>query len=134
MTTAIHSYQHACDVIKPLAAKNDLEKYFDIYDVSDADVQETGTDLTAEESDDLEALKTLKILAARFHLIRKILLCCLLALDADGSRADFTRWSTAVGELETIGTATEEADEQLHSVLSETEGRKKSSKSKGRPR
>lgn len=121
MTTIIPSYQLACDIIKPFAERNNLEKYFDIYDISEADVREAATELTTEESDDMEALKILKILAARFHMIRKIFLCCLLALDADGGKADFIRWSTAVDEIETLSTATGEADDQLRRVLSETE-------------
>lgn len=123
LTTIIPSYQLACDIIKPLAEKNDLEKYFDIYDISEADVREAATELTAEESSDLESLKTLKLLAARFHLIRKIFLCCLLALDADGGRPDFLRWSAAVDEIETLNTATGEADSQLRRVLGETESK-----------
>lgn len=126
LTTIIPSYQLACDVIKPFSEKNDLDKYFDIYDISDADVREAGTDFTSEESgDDLEALTTLRILAARFHLIRKIFLCCLLALDANGGQGDFVRWSTAIDEIEAISTATEEADDHLRSVLSETESKLK---------
>jgi len=66
-------------------------------------------------------LRVLKILAARFHTIRKIFLCSLLALDANGGKPDFLRWSTALEELHAVAGTTGDAEERLHQILNEEE-------------
>ena len=73
------------------------------------------------EFDDLDSLRVLKILAARFHTTRKVLLCCLMALDAHGGKPDFLRWNTAVDELHTVGAVTGEAEDRFRRILSEEE-------------
>jgi hypothetical protein len=77
----------------------DLEKYYDIYDISDVDFDEAMLGYSETEFEDVESLRALKILAARFHTTRKVFLCCLMALDAHGGKPDFLRWSTAIDEL-----------------------------------
>jgi hypothetical protein len=99
----------------------DLEKYYDIYDISDTDFSEAMLSHSNTEFEDPESLRVLKILAARFYTIRKIFLCCLLALDAHGDKPDFLRWSTAVDEIHRLWAVTGEAEERLHQILSEEE-------------
>jgi len=93
----------------------------DIYDVSDVDLSETISGYSETEFDDMESVRVLKILAARFHTARKIFLCCLMALDAHGGKPDFLRWNTAVDEIHAVGTVTNEAQERLREILTEEE-------------
>ena len=101
----------------------DLEKYFDIYDVSDTDFSEAMLGYSETEFDDIESVRVLKILAARFHTARKIFLCCLMALDAHGGKPDFLRWSNAVDEIRIVSTITNEAELRLREILSEEESK-----------
>ena len=99
----------------------DLEKYYDVYDISDTDFSEAMRSYSETEFEDPESLRVLKILAARFYMIRKIFLCCLLALDAHGGKPDFLRWNTAVDEIHGVLTATRESEERLRRFLNEEE-------------
>jgi hypothetical protein len=114
-------YNQACTVLKPLAEQMDLEKYYDIYDISDIDYSEAMLGFSETEFEDPESLRALKVLAARFHTTRKIFLCCLLALQADGGKFDFPRWSTALEEISGISGITKESEGRLRLVLKEEE-------------
>jgi hypothetical protein len=119
----IPRYNQACIVLKPLAEQLDLEKYYDMYDINDIDFSEAMLAYSEAEFEDPDSLRVLKILAARFHTTRKIFLCCLMALDANGGRADFPRWRTAVDEIQELTILTSEADERLRRTLSEEESK-----------
>jgi hypothetical protein len=101
----------------------DLEKYYDIYDISDEDCSETMLGYSDTEFEDLESLKVLKILAARFYTTMKIFLCCLMALDANGGKPDLLRWSTAVDEVHRVCAVTAAAEERLRRILTEEESK-----------
>ena len=107
----------------PLAEQLDLEKYYDVYDISDLDMQEARQGYAETEFEDKESLRVLKILVARLHIIRKVFLCCLLALEADGGKPDFLRWSTAVDEINALASVTGEAEDRLRRILGEEECR-----------
>lgn len=121
MSELLPRYNQACMVLKPLAELVNLEKYFDVYDISDLDLLEASLGFSESEFEDLESLRVLKILATRFHTIRKVLFCCLLALDADGGKPDFARWSTAVDEIQALSAVTGEAEDHLRRILGEEE-------------
>lgn len=110
-------------VLKPFAEEMDLEKYCDIYDINENDMGELLSEKSEPEIDDAESLRGLKILAARFHIARKLFLCCLMALDAHGGKPDFLRWSTAVDEIHGAAIVTEDAEERLHRILGEEESK-----------
>jgi hypothetical protein len=114
-------YNQAYTLLRPFTEEIDLEKFYDIYDVTNTDIAEAMLGYSESEFEDAESVRVLKILAARFHTIRKIFLCCLMALDAHGGKPDFLRWSTAVDEIHGVGTATGEAEERLRRTLSEEE-------------
>jgi len=117
----IPRYVQACRILKPLAVEMDLEKYLDIYDISEGDFSEAMLGYSEAEFEDAESVRVLKILAARFYTTRKIFLCCLMALDANGGKPDFVRWSTAVDEIHSVGVVTSDAQECLLRILSEQE-------------
>ncbi len=101
----------------------DLEKYYDIYDISDCDFTEAMSGYSEEEFEDSESVRILKILAARFYTSRKMFLCCLMALDAHGGKPDFNRWSTAVDEIHGVGVVTGDAEDRLCRILREEESK-----------
>ena len=98
-----------------------MEKYYDIYDISDVDFDEALLGYSDTEFEDPESMRVLKILAARFHTTRKAFLCCLMALNADGGKPDFLRWSTAIDEIHGVGTVTGAAEDRLRRILTEEE-------------
>jgi hypothetical protein len=119
LAAAISSLSQSCAFLHPLAEEVDLDKYHDIYDISTADLEEADTGYSETDFDDAETLKTLKVLLYRLHTTRRVFLCCLLALDADGGKPDFARWRTAVEEIEKNGAAMKESSERLGKFLIE---------------
>lgn len=98
-----------------------MEKYYDIYDISDLDISDALQGFLESDFDDAESLRTMKIAAARFHTIRKIFLCALLALEANGDDSDYLRWSTAVEGLRALNEVTKASYERLQAILGEEE-------------
>jgi hypothetical protein len=119
----IPRYNQACIILKSFAEELDLEKYLDIYDVSDTDFSEAMSGYSETEFDDKESVRVLKILAARLHTSRKIFLCCLMALNANGGKPDFLRWNTAVGEIHGVSVITDDAEHRLREILTEEESK-----------
>lgn len=109
------------DVVRGFAEQMELEKYYDMYDVSDFDISDSRLGFNESEFEDSESLRTLKILAARFHTTRKMLLCALLALDANGEAKDLLRWTAAVEALQSANVSTKSVFEKLQGILSEEE-------------
>ncbi|CRK12646.1 hypothetical protein BN1723_001894 [Verticillium longisporum] len=78
-------------------------------------------DLSAmSESVTIEANKD-GVAASRFHTMRKMALCALLALDASGDSSDLMRWTTAVEALRALNLSTSSSFERLKTILSEQE-------------
>ncbi|KAH0544147.1 hypothetical protein FGG08_001592 [Glutinoglossum americanum] len=119
LAAAISSHSQSCALLRPLAEEVDLDKYHDIYDLSAADLEEADRGYSETDFDDAETLKTLKVLLYRLHTTRRVFLCCLLALDADGGKPDFARWRTAVDEIERNGVVMRESAETLEKFLVE---------------
>ncbi|KAK3395949.1 Mysoin-binding motif of peroxisomes-domain-containing protein [Sordaria brevicollis] len=118
----IKTYIQVTTAVKGLAEQLDLEKYYDVYDITDFDISDAmqgfPEDAMTEEG---ESLRVLKIAAARFHTIRKLLLCALLAFEATGDNSDFVRWSTAAQCLNQLSTLTGDCYERLRMILSDEE-------------
>jgi len=119
----IENYLQVLSVVKTFAQQVDLEKYHDVYDISDFDISDAMQGFSEQDFEDAESLRTLKIAAARFHTIRKIFLCSLLAFEATGDNTDFLRWSTAVESFRTLTEATTESIEKIRQILNEEESK-----------
>lgn len=119
-------YDQVCNVVNGFTEQMDLEKYYDIYDVTDFDMSDAQRGFDEDEFEDLESLRTLKILAARFYTLRKMFLCALLALDANGDTNDLLRWTTAVESLRSLNTSTSAAYDRLQHILGGEECKKTS--------
>ena len=117
----IKNYIQVTTAVKGLSEQLDLEKYYDVYDITDFDVSDAmqGFPEDVAATEEAESLRVLKIAAARFHTIRKLLLCALLAFEATGDNSDFVRWSTAAQCLNQLSTLTGECYERLRLILSD---------------
>ncbi|KAF2682816.1 hypothetical protein K458DRAFT_478741 [Lentithecium fluviatile CBS 122367] len=114
-------FSEQCASLKHLVKEDDLEKYLDVYDVSNPDLQEAAQGYTESEFEDAETLKVLRILQYRLGTLRRVYLCSLLALEADGGKPDFARWSAVVDSMLTLAAATGEWSENFNLVLAEEE-------------
>lgn len=114
-------YTQTSDVVKGFSEQLDLEKYYDMYDICHLDMMDALQGFTAAELEDLESLRAFKVVASRFHTLRKSFLCALLALEVTGDKTDFLRWTTVVESLKSIIDATNTAYERLATILREEE-------------
>ncbi|KAJ2900288.1 hypothetical protein MKZ38_002506 [Zalerion maritima] len=117
----IPKYQQAGAVTKGFAEQLDLEKYYDIYEITDLDISDADQPLSEADEEDAESLRILRISQARFHTIRKTLLCALLAYETTGDESDYLRWSTTVEGLRMLTQVTKEAYTRVRRILSEEE-------------
>lgn len=118
-------YYRVYQSLKPFAATLDLDKYYDIYEISRTDLEDAELVANVEpaEIEDADALQDLKVGLQKLHIVRKLVLCTLLALDADGSKSDFRRWSVAVEMMDSVTTFTARMISNIDEVLGEEEGK-----------
>lgn len=88
-------------------------------------MEETEEYSNAEHSDSADAysLMALKIGLQRLHIVRKLFLCSLLALDADGGKSDFARWTAAIKMMRHMAEETNAMAISVDSDLWEEQGR-----------
>lgn len=118
-------YYRAYQNLKPFAATLDLDKYFDIYEISRTDLEyaELVGNVEPAEIEDADTLQDLKVGLQKLHILRKLVLCTLLALDADGSKSDFRRWSVAVEMMSSVTSLTATMISNIDEVMGEEEGK-----------
>ncbi|KAF4510770.1 hypothetical protein G6O67_002637 [Ophiocordyceps sinensis] len=114
-------YNRASNVVKSFSEVTELEKYYDMYDIGDFDVSDALQGYNEADFDDAESLRTLKILAARFHTARKMLLCGLLALDANEGGPELLRWGTTLEALRDLNASTRTSYDGVRAILGEEE-------------
>ncbi|KNG44609.1 proliferating cell nuclear antigen pcna [Stemphylium lycopersici] len=110
-----------CHILKPLIQEDDLEKYLDVYEISNPDLQEAALGYSASEFDDAETLKALRTFQYRLSTLRRVYLCSLLAMEADGGKPDFPRWSTVVDSMLNTASPVGQWSEKFNRVLAEEE-------------
>lgn len=110
-----------CGILKQLIQEDDLEKYLDVYEISNPDLQEAAQGYSASEFEDAETLKALRTLQYRLSTLRRVYLCSLLALEADGGKPDFTRWSSVVESMLSLARPVGQWSEKFNRVLAEEE-------------
>ncbi|KAF3762539.1 hypothetical protein M406DRAFT_264888 [Cryphonectria parasitica EP155] len=115
----ISKYEQASSMVKGFSEQLDLERYYDIYDISDLDMSDALQGYSEGEFEDMESLRTLKAAASRFHIMRKMFLCALLSMEAQGDETDFVRWTTVAESLRMLDETTTESYVRLKSILSE---------------
>lgn len=99
----------------------DLDKYYDIYEITRTDREDTEhfTRTEVVESEEAESLKYFKTGLAKLHIMRKLFLCGLLALEADGGKTDFARWPAAVETMKTLSSETSAVVAIVDEILQE---------------
>ncbi|KAL8825301.1 MAG: hypothetical protein Q9191_004497 [Dirinaria sp. TL-2023a] len=117
------SYYQAFETVRPLTSEDDLEKYYDIYEIRRSDIQDAGesTSTSTGDADTAETLAALKIGMQKLHLNRKLLLCSLLALDADGSNSNFPIWSIASDSMQRLAHEAYQRAMAIDQILQEEE-------------
>ncbi|ORY19481.1 Mysoin-binding motif of peroxisomes-domain-containing protein [Clohesyomyces aquaticus] len=118
---AIPVFAEQCGSLKQLIEEDDLEKYLDVYDINNPDLQEAAQGYSKSEFEDAETLKALRILQYRLSTLRRVYLCSLLALEANGGKPDFTRWAVAVESMESMAAPTGQWSEKINRILAEEE-------------
>ena len=100
-----------------IGCENDYEKYLEVYDISKVDLADARVGFDHGESNDLETLTTLRVLSFRFATLRRVLLCALMAIPAEGTSFDFNRWSTVAEAMQSVAVITGSASNKLNAVL-----------------
>jgi hypothetical protein len=98
--------------------EDDLEKYYEIYDINAQEAQEASLEILDE---DPESLKSLRMLSYRAGLLRRTALCSLMALEADGGHPDVYRWRVATEVMENLTMTTTSSMETLRRMLNEVD-------------
>ncbi|GFF55156.1 proliferating cell nuclear antigen [Aspergillus udagawae] len=112
-------YLQAQHILQPLTDNDNLAKYHDIYDVSIEELTEAEIALAERETEDQYSLRALRTLFGRLYNVRKSILCCLLALGADGGGSDIARWSTAIEQMRDLAQVTGVNTRKMASILNE---------------
>ncbi|OQN97711.1 hypothetical protein B0A48_16031 [Cryoendolithus antarcticus] len=110
----------AITTLQTLIDEDDLDRYFEVYDINAQDAKEaTGLDALSVLEDDPESLKSLRVLSYRAGILRRITLCALMSLQADGGKPDFARWRTASEVMRSLHSTTLTSAEKLRAVLAD---------------
>ena len=114
----LESYLLAQQNLRRIADPNDLEKYYDIYDISAVELRDAES-FPEQGAEDRYSLRSLRNLFTRLYTTRKGILCCLLSLGANGEESDITRWGTAIEEMRKLVNTTATYTERLADILNE---------------
>ncbi|RAO69135.1 uncharacterized protein BHQ10_005147 [Talaromyces amestolkiae] len=119
LSLVLDRYIQAQHTIGLLTDSSHLEKYYDIYEISMAELAEARSTSSETIGEDQYSLKWLRIMFSRLYTMRQSILCCLLALKADGSGSDIPPWTCAVEEMRELATVTHEAANKIANILNE---------------
>ena len=117
------TYRQEWERLKPLAAAIDIDKYYDLYEISHTDVQEAEavSAVTLDADVDLDTLKALRSGLQHLHLIRKLYLCSLLALNSDAEGSNMSVWAVATESMSSLASKTLQSTEKIEKFLTEEE-------------
>ena len=121
LSRAIPPHNHACEVLRDIVEEENLERYFDVYDIQLADLEDAEVGFEEQEYEDMQSLKVLKALLHRLHTIRRVFLCSLMAIEADGRYADIAKWGLVVDQLKSVGNLIAQLAGDLKKVATEEE-------------
>lgn len=119
----LERYIRSKNTLLPLTDDANLAKYYDIYDIALEDLENIELTLSQRNLDDQYSLRSLRDLFGKLYTARKIVLCCLLALSADGGGSDIARWSSAVEEMRELAAVTGTSMSKMASILNEEDSK-----------
>lgn len=117
---------HAYQTTKPITEENDLRRFLEIYELEEVDLHELDINVASLESDGPDVLKSLKGSFLRLYIIRKLFLCCLLAIPSLGGGQDFSRWRAAIDTIDQVNATITDEARKLRQALLQDEGRYRS--------
>ena len=122
LDTTIAPHVDAYHDLLPFANEVDLDRYFDMYELSRTDINEVEDSIGRSPSseEDLEALRVLKVDLHRLLTARKMFLCAILALEAD-AKSNSLNWTLLTDIMERISSITSSSATSLKKILDEEE-------------
>ncbi|KAF2161889.1 hypothetical protein M409DRAFT_58670 [Zasmidium cellare ATCC 36951] len=112
----------ACTTLRALIDDDDLEKFFEVYDISPQDAKEAaGAEALSAIEDDMESLGALRVLSYRSGVLRRVTLCSLMALEADGGKPDMDRWEIATKTMRSLNQVISASAERVRKLLTDME-------------
>ena len=107
--------------LSQFAVALDLEKYFEIYEISHIDLEgwTNGSDAADNEYAPAQTLDELRSLSRKIFHSRRLLLCTLLALNAEGGRTGLAAWSSAAFAMSSISAMIDQASSDLSNTIDE---------------
>lgn len=115
----LERYIQSQNTLRPLTDEANLAKYYDIYDLALEDLEAIESTLSQRSLDDQYSLRSLRESFGKLYTVRKSVLCCLLALSADGGGSDIARWSAAVEEMRQLAAVTGSSMTKMANILNE---------------
>ncbi|KAJ5245967.1 hypothetical protein N7468_000950 [Penicillium chermesinum] len=115
----LERYVQSLKTLRPLTNETNLEKYYDIYDISLEGLDMLELNIAQRNLEDQYSLRSLRDLFGKLYTARKGVLCCLLALSADGGASDVARWSSAVDEMRQLASVTGVSMTKMANILNE---------------
>ncbi|OKP12502.1 Proliferating cell nuclear antigen [Penicillium subrubescens] len=115
----LERYIQSQNTLRPLTDEANLAKYYDIYDIALEDLEAIEATLSQRSMDDQYSLRSLRESFGKLYTVRKSVLCCLLALSADGGGSDIARWSSAVEEMRELAAVTGSSMTKMANILNE---------------
>ncbi|PWY82848.1 proliferating cell nuclear antigen [Aspergillus heteromorphus CBS 117.55] len=112
-------YIQAQHALRPLTDDANRAKYYDIYDISEKELAEAEAAFDERATEDQYSLRSLRTLFGRLYIVRKSILCCLLALGADGGGSDIARWTAAVEQMRDLAHVTGGNIHKMTNILNE---------------
>lgn len=110
------------NTLRTLIDEDDLDRYFEVYDINPQDAQEaSGADALGIFEDDPESLKSLRVMSYRASILRRVIISALMSLQADGSKPDFARWRTSTELLFSLSSNLGTSADKVQSVMAEME-------------
>ena len=120
------SYREAFQRTRKLAVEIDLEKYSDIYEISQSDIQDAEGIQNTHDCvlEDEYTLKGLKTALQSSHSLRKLLLCSLLAINSDGTKSDSAKWIAVTNTMDCLTREMNETVQEIDETMGVEEGSK----------
>ena len=109
----------ALDSLRKHAVMRDLEKYYEIYEIGSGGIEDDPNLALAmnQKLQSSDSLFDITIGIEKLHTMRKMLLCTLLALDAEGGRKEHSTWSNAVEVMLSVSSVSDRRTSDLHQAL-----------------
>ena len=116
----LRKYQKCTSDLQKWAVEVDLERYLDIYEVRRADIEDLSLCVDKDGEDALapQPLKTIKSTLQRLHNARKVFLCSLLSMDANGRGEDVSKYRAVNAALSSLSVACLDFASELDAILS----------------